>query len=93
MSHERADPTHLLEPPLKIYVSYLKERARLRVHLNDNSKMYMEGNLLGFDEYMNLVLGDSYEVYPKENTRVPLGTSLLRGECVGMVHPIPNIHI
>ena len=32
--------------------------------------------LQGFDEYMNLVLDDAYEVYRKKNTRTPLGICL-----------------
>ena len=52
--------------------------------------MVIEGKILGFDEFMNIVLGDAYEVYLKKGNRVPLGTTMLRGECVGLIHGIPN---
>ena len=86
--YHAVDQRKNLEPPLHILLGYLKAEDRIRVHLNKNNKMVMEGTLLGFDEFMNLVLGDAYEVYVTSNTRVPLGTTLLRGETIAIIHPI-----
>ncbi|KAJ0016808.1 hypothetical protein Pint_11691 [Pistacia integerrima] len=48
---------------------------------NDNKFSY-EGryDLLGFDEYMNLVLDDAEEVHIKKKTRKSLGRILLKGD-------------
>lgn len=35
--------------------------------------MHMEGHIVGFDEYMNIVLDDAEEVYVKTNTRKQIG--------------------
>lgn len=51
--------------------------------------MYLEGKIIGFDQFMNIVLDDAYEVYVKTSRRIHLGTTMLRGECVGIVHKIP----
>ena len=50
------DTRRAMEPPLRVFVGYCKSNARVIVHLNDNAKMLIEGNLLGFDEFMNLIL-------------------------------------
>ncbi|KAL6194424.1 hypothetical protein ACLB2K_035508 [Fragaria x ananassa] len=38
----------------------------------------IEGRIIGFDEYMNLVLDDAEEVSIKKNTRKTLGRILLK---------------
>ena len=35
--------------------------------------MHMEGHIVGFDEYMNIVLDDAEEVYVKTNVRKQIG--------------------
>ncbi|KAH9654073.1 Small nuclear ribonucleoprotein E [Citrus sinensis] len=41
--------------------------------------------LVGFDEYMNLVLDDAEEVHIKKNTRKPLGRILLKGDNITLM--------
>ena len=43
--------------------------------------MHMEGHIVGFDEYMNIVLDDAEEVYVKTNTRKQIGISLIHLSC------------
>ena len=38
--------------------------------------MHMEGHIVGFDEYMNIVLDDAEEVYVKTKTRKQVGKYL-----------------
>ena len=84
------DARKALEPPLPVLFGYLKEGQRIRIYLNQNNKMVLEGKILGFDEFMNIVLGDAVEVYLRSNKRFTLGTTMLRGECVGLIHGIQN---
>jgi len=37
--------------------------------------MHMEGHIVGFDEYMNIVLDDAEEVYVKTNVRKQIGNA------------------
>jgi hypothetical protein len=39
--------------------------------------MKMEGHIVGFDEFMNIVLDDAEEVHLKTNTRKQIGQSLI----------------
>ena len=84
------DTRRAMEPPLRVFVGYCKSNARVIVHLNDNAKMLIEGNLLGFDEFMNLILDDAYEIYPKTGNSLQLGKMLLRGETIGFVYEKPE---
>lgn len=83
------DPQKVLIPPLHCFVNYLKTGQRVRIHLHCNNEFYMEGLFKGFDEFMSVVLDEAVEVYIKQHNRVPLGTVLLRGENLSIVHPIP----
>ena len=45
----------------------------------------MEGRIIGFDEYMNLVLDDAEELSIKKKTRKPLGRILLKGDNITLL--------
>lgn len=48
----------------------------------------IRGNLLGFDQHMNLLL-DSSEEIPSGGESKPLGTIIVRGDNVVMISPPP----
>ncbi len=48
----------------------------------------LRGNLLGFDQHMNLLL-DSSEEIPIEGDSTSLGTIVVRGDNVVMISPPP----
>ena len=48
----------------------------------------LRGNLLGFDQHMNLLL-DSSEEIPAEGDSESLGTIVVRGDNVVMISPPP----
>ena len=82
------DQKRPLEPPLHILLGYVKEGSRIRILINQNSKMYYEGTFVGFDEFMNLVLNDTFEIYIKDNSKLSLGTLMLRGDTISIIHQI-----
>ncbi|TNN78545.1 Small nuclear ribonucleoprotein E [Liparis tanakae] len=47
-------------------------RSRIQVWLYEQVNMRLEGCIIGFDEYMNLVLDDAEEVHMKTKNRKPL---------------------
>lgn len=74
--------------PTVVVHRYLKESQRVCVWLVHETKMKIEGVLLGYDEFMNVVLGDATEVHLKTGEVVQLGKILLRSDNVGVIHPI-----
>lgn len=78
----------LMERPAAVVHRFMKDQQRVCVWLIHDTQIKMEGNLLGYDEFMNIVLGDTTEVNLKTKERVKLGKILLRSDNVGLIHPI-----
>ncbi|KAK4536184.1 hypothetical protein CDCA_CDCA07G2209 [Cyanidium caldarium] len=76
-----------LRLPVHLLYSLLQSGARVEVWLYENRKSKLQGRLLGFDAYMNLVLDDAAEVHTGLPARppTPLGRLLLKGENVVLV--------
>ena len=45
----------------------------------------IEGHIVGFDEYMNLVLDDAAEVHMKRHTTKELGRIMLKGDNITLI--------
>ena len=45
--------------PIKLIFRYLENRSQIQVWLYEQVNMRIEGCIIGFDEYMNLVLDDA----------------------------------
>ncbi|NXE03344.1 RUXE protein, partial [Chaetorhynchus papuensis] len=59
-------------------------RSRIQVWLYEQVNMRIEGCIIGFDEYMNLVLDDAEEIHSKTKSRKQLGRSGGDGESLGL---------
>ena len=47
--------------------------------------MTIEGQIVGFDEYMNFVLDDAKEVDTKSGKRIDVGRILLKGDAITLL--------
>lgn len=74
-----------------IVLRYLQSRARVSIWLFENINERIEGQIIGFDEYMNLVLDDAEEVNVKTGNRIPLGRILLKGDSVTLIQNISDM--
>jgi len=52
--------------------------------------MRIEGHIIGFDEYMNLVLDEAEEVNIKTKTRKQIGRILLKGDNITLIQNAVN---
>merc|ERR1711893_347382 len=66
--------------PINLIFRYLQNRSKIQVWLYEQINMRIEGCIIGFDEYMNLVLDDAEEYHMKTGIRKPLGRILLKGD-------------
>jgi small nuclear ribonucleoprotein (snRNP)-like protein len=57
----------------------------VRIWLYEDTRMFMEGIIIGFDEYMNVVLDDAVEMDTKKNSRLPVGRCLLKGDSITLI--------
>jgi small nuclear ribonucleoprotein E len=74
--------------PLAVIFRFLQSKARVEIWLYDNVNIRLEGKILGFDEYMNIVLDETYEIQTKTKTSRPLGRLLVKGENVTLVRGV-----
>ena len=62
--------------PINLIFRYLQNRSRI------------QGYIIGFDEYMNLVLDDAEEILLKKNTRKEIGRILLKGDNISLIQQV-----
>ncbi|EPY29980.1 small nuclear ribonucleoprotein E [Strigomonas culicis] len=86
--------------PSRVIFNYMKEKQRVCVWLVHDAHTRYEGDLVGYDEFMNVVLDHACEINLKKRQRAagegpaaaapqqPLGKILLKGDTVGLIHPI-----
>jgi len=69
-------------------VKILDESINKVVLIKLKGNKTIRGNLLGFDQHMNLLLDQSEEI-PSEGDALSLGTIIVRGDNVVMISPPP----
>ena len=52
---------------------FFTQRTRIQIWLYEQTNVRIEGRIIGFDEYMNVVLDDAEELDIKRQERKPLG--------------------
>ena len=57
----------------------------MQIWLFEQPEIKFEGKIVGFDEYMNLVLDDSEEFNVKKGTRSHIGRIMLKGDNISLV--------
>ena len=70
-------------------VKVLDESINKMVLIKLKGNKTIRGNLLGFDQHMNLLLDRSEEV-PSEGDSISLGSIVVRGDTVIMISPPPE---
>jgi small nuclear ribonucleoprotein E len=75
----------IMTQPINLIFRFLQSKAKIQIWLYDQADLRIEGRIIGFDEYMNLVLDDAEEVSVKRNSRKPLGRILLKGDNITLM--------
>ncbi|KAA8492651.1 Small nuclear ribonucleoprotein E [Porphyridium purpureum] len=80
--------------PINLIFKFLQTKTRVRVWLYDEPNLYVQGVIVGFDEYMNLVLSDAEQVRVdaagksgEDAKSKQLGTTLLKGDAITLIMP------
>lgn len=75
--------------PINLIFRYLQNRSRVCVWIFENVNLRIEGAIVGFDEYMNLVLDDAEEYNVKNmNKRKTLGRIMLKGDNITLIQNV-----
>jgi len=68
--------------PINVIFGHLQKKTRVRLWLYEDTKTQIEGQIIGFDEYMNMVLDDAVEI---GKTRKEIGRILLKGDSITLL--------
>eukprot|EP00629_Pelagomonadales_sp_RCC1024_P005691 CAMPEP_0119259884 /NCGR_PEP_ID=MMETSP1329-20130426/523_1 /TAXON_ID=114041 /ORGANISM="Genus nov. species nov., Strain RCC1024" /LENGTH=93 /DNA_ID=CAMNT_0007259291 /DNA_START=120 /DNA_END=401 /DNA_ORIENTATION=+ len=79
----------VMTQPINLIFRFLQSRTRIQVWLYENTSMRIEGRIIGFDEYMNVVLDDAEEVDMKTKKRKALKRILLKGDTITLMQQAP----
>jgi len=79
----------VLVQPINVIFKNLQQRQRISVWLFDNVDMRIEGRIIGFDEFMNVVIDEAEEVYQKDGKQKrSIGRILLKGDNITLIQQI-----
>jgi len=73
------------EPLMVMPLNVLEKSVNKRIHLLLKDNRQLEGKLVGYDDYMNMVLEDTEETKDEQVRRI--GTVVLRGNNVVAIVP------
>ncbi|VDD86552.1 unnamed protein product [Enterobius vermicularis] len=74
--------------PINLIFRYLQNRSRIQIWLYEDVTHRIEGYIIGFDEYMNVVLDEAEEVNIKTNNRNKVGRILLKGDNITLIQSV-----
>ncbi len=75
----------IMTQPINLMFRFLQSKQKVQIWLFDQADVRVEGRIIGFDEYMNLVLDEAEEVSMKRKTRKALGRILLKGDNITLI--------
>jgi len=75
----------VMTQPINVIFKYLQSKAVVQIWLFEQTDLRIEGTIMGFDEYMNLVLDNAEEVNKKKGTRRQVGRILLKGDNIAVI--------
>ncbi|ORY40438.1 like-Sm ribonucleo protein [Rhizoclosmatium globosum] len=71
--------------PINLIFRFLQQRSKVQIWLYEQTDIRIEGRIIGFDEFMSLVLDDAEEVSVKDGKKRPLGRILLKGDNITLL--------
>ncbi|CAE7365566.1 snr-6 [Symbiodinium sp. KB8] len=87
---DRQRVNKVMTQPIVQLFKFLQNKTRVQIWLYENTTTKLEGRIIGFDEYMNVVLDDAEEVDAKKRSRTELGRLLLKGDTITLVMQAPD---
>jgi len=76
--------------PINLVFRFFQKKLRVQIWLYDVVNVRLEGVIIGFDEYMNLVLDDVEELNVKTHFKKNIGRILLKGDNITLIQQAPQ---
>ncbi|KAI1726492.1 LSM domain-containing protein [Ditylenchus destructor] len=74
--------------PINLIFRCLQSRSRVQIWLYEDITHRIEGYIIGFDEYMNIVIDEAEEIQLKTLNRKKLGRILLKGDNITLIQTL-----
>eukprot|EP00561_Arcocellulus_cornucervis_P012803 CAMPEP_0185801134 /NCGR_PEP_ID=MMETSP1322-20130828/1274_1 /TAXON_ID=265543 /ORGANISM="Minutocellus polymorphus, Strain RCC2270" /LENGTH=75 /DNA_ID=CAMNT_0028496817 /DNA_START=118 /DNA_END=345 /DNA_ORIENTATION=+ len=71
--------------PINVIFGHLQQKKRVKIWLYEDTRLAIEGQIIGFDEYMNMTLDEAAEVDTKTGKKVDVGRILLKGDAITLL--------
>lgn len=71
--------------PINVIFGHLQNKSRVKIWLFEDTRMAIEGQIIGFDEYMNMTLDGAAEVDTKTGKKVDVGRIMLKGDAITLL--------
>ena len=91
MAYKGQKVQKVMVQPINLIFRYLQNRSRVAIWVFEQVNLRIEGHIVGFDEYMNLVLDDAEEVHVKKQTRKALGRVMLKGDNITVIQQVQDV--
>jgi len=88
--YKGAKVTKPMVQPINLIFRYLQNRSRVSIWIYEQVNARVEGHIVGFDEYMNLVLDDAVEINCKKEGRKKLGRIMLKGDNITVIQKVQD---
>lgn len=76
----------VLAQPINLIFRFLQSRTPVLIWLYGNTSIRIQGTIIGFDEYMNLVLDNAEEIkQDASKERTELGRIMLKGDSISVL--------
>ncbi|XP_070145709.1 small nuclear ribonucleoprotein E-like [Ovis canadensis] len=76
--------------PINLIFRYLQNKSQIQMWHYEQVNIWIEGCIIGFDEYVNLVLDDAEEIHSKTKSRKQLGWIMLKGDNITLLQIVSN---
>lgn len=75
--------------PVSLIFRFLQNNSTICIWLFDHSDIKIQGVLIGFDEFMNMVLNEAVEL-SSSSSKPPcfLGKIMLKGDNISLIHAV-----
>ncbi|EPX74004.1 Sm snRNP core protein Sme1 [Schizosaccharomyces osmophilus] len=74
-------------PPINFVFKLLQQHTPVEIWLFEQVDLRIEGQIRGFDEFMNIILDDAVQIDTKQNRR-EIGRILLKGDNITLIRAI-----
>jgi len=91
MAYNKAKVSKAMVQPINLIFRYLQNRARVSIWVYEQVNTRIEGYIVGFDEYMNLVLDEAVELNTKKQAQRKLGRIMLKGDNITVIQKVQGV--